>query len=170
MKKILFSVTSILMATVSGAAIAETAKLKEGTEMRIRFEDSLSSASNKTGDTFTISLADSIKVSDGVVIPAGFRGKGEVSSAEKRGMMGKAGELSVRFNYIKVGENKIHIRGSKSNEGDSKVGTTVVLTVLFGPLGLLKKGKDINITSGQEVVAYVDADVDLELPLPNPSN
>ncbi len=170
MKKTLFTFVIFGLTAVSSSAFSESAKLKEGTEVRIRFEDSLSSANNRTGDTFTISLADSIKVSDNVTIPSGFKGKGEVTAAEKRGMMGKAGELAVRFNYIKVGDSKIHIRGSKSNEGDSKVGTTVVLTVLFGPLGLLKKGKDISIASGQEVVAYVDADVEIELPIPTSSN
>ena len=41
----------------------------------------------------------------------------------------------------------------------------MALTVLFGPLGLLKRGKDIEVQKGQEMTAFVDQDVDLVLPL-----
>ena len=60
-------------------------------------------------------------------------------------MMGKAGELNVRLNYLKVGDNKVKLRGSKGKEGEGKLGATVALTVLFGPIGLVKHGKNIEI-------------------------
>jgi len=36
----------------------------------------------------------------GTVIPAGYSGKAEVTAAEKNGMLGKPGQLSIRLNYI----------------------------------------------------------------------
>jgi hypothetical protein len=74
-------------------------------------------------------------------------------------MMGKAGELNIRLETLRVGDIKIHLRGTKAKEGDGKVGTAVVLTVLFGPIGLIKHGKDIDIKEGAPLTAIVADDV-----------
>jgi hypothetical protein len=36
------------------------------------------------------------------------------------------------------------------------MGSTVALTVLFGPLGLLRKGKEAKIKAGTVLTAYTD--------------
>ena len=46
-------------------------------------------------------------------------------------MLGKGGELNMRLEYIKLGDIKVKLRGTKAREGDSKTGTMVALTVLF---------------------------------------
>jgi hypothetical protein len=40
------------------------------------------------------------------------------------------------------------LRGRKGREGENKEGTTTVLTVLFGPIGVLKHGKNVDIPAG----------------------
>jgi hypothetical protein len=159
---------SISAVLAPSLALAGTVKLQEGTEVTIRFEDKLSSATNKEGDTFSISLDDSIKLSDGTVLKPGYRGKGEVVSAEKKGFMGKAGELNVRLNYIKIGDDRVRLRANKGSEGKGALGATVALTVLFGPLGLLKRGHDIEIQKGQTLTAYVDEDAEITAPVAPP--
>lgn len=149
-------------------ALADKVKIPEGTEVIVRFEDAISSATAKEGDRFTITNDDTIDLGAGHSLPAGYIGAGEVTHANKRKAMGKAGELNVRFEYIKVGDQKVRLRGTKAGEGDARVGTTVVLTVLFGPLGLLKKGKDIEIPKGQTIKAYVDNDVEVDWPAAPP--
>jgi hypothetical protein len=149
-------------------ASAATVKIPEGAEVLIRFDDKLSSASNTEGDQFSISLDDDITLSDGTVIKSGYRGKGEVTAAQKKGYMGKAGELNVRLNYIRVGETRVRLRASKSGEGKGAMGATIALTVLFGPLGLLKRGHDIEIKQGQTITAYVDQDAEIETPVAPP--
>ncbi|ATQ45048.1 hypothetical protein CSW64_15205 [Caulobacter mirabilis] len=134
----------------------------------MRFEDDLSSKSAAEGDRFSLSLDDSVPLAGGLSLKPGYRGAGEVTHAEKRKMMGQAGELSVRIDYLRVGETRIRLRGQKGGEGDSRVGTTVALTVLFGPLGLLKKGKDIEIKKGQVITVYVDADAEIPVPIAAP--
>jgi hypothetical protein len=84
-----------------------------------------------------------------------------VTRAEKSGMMGKAGELNMRLNYMKVGDTKIHVRGTKGKEGESGTTGAVVLTVLFGPIGLIKHGKNVEIKQGQSFHAFVSDDVAL---------
>lgn len=48
------------------------------------------------------------------------------------------------------------------NEG--RIGTAAALTVLFGPIGLLKRGLDISVPAGQTLTATVDASTELATP------
>ena len=171
---ILGAAFSLLMA---GAAMAQpapaasapqTVKIPEGQEMEVRFNESLSSGSNTEGDKFSITLNEAVKLADGTVIPAGYSGRGEVTSAKKKGMMGQAGELNIRLDYIRIGDTRIRVRATRGGEGKSSVGATVALTVLFGPLGLLKHGHDMEIKTGQTLTAFVDQDAEVSLPLPPP--
>ncbi len=82
--------------------------------------------------------------------------------------MGQGGELNIKLDYLRVGETRIHLRGQKGGEGDGAMGATVALTVLFGPLGLLKHGHDMTINKGQELTAYVDQDAILDGNVPKP--
>ena len=76
-------------------------------------------------------------------------------------MMGKGGELNIRLESLQADEGKVRLRGSRGREGESKVGTAVALTVLFGPVGLIKHGKNIDIAAGTPFLAYVAADTPL---------
>jgi hypothetical protein len=38
------------------------------------------------------------------------------------------------------------------------VGTAVALTVIFGPIGLIKHGKNVEVKQGTPLLAYVDQD------------
>lgn len=96
---------------------------------------------------------------DTVVAKAGAKAIGKVTHTKKAGMMGKAGELNMRLEYLKVGDLRVRLRGYKGKEGEGKEGTAIVLTVLFGPLGLLKKGKNIEIKEGTSLNAFVDEDI-----------
>ncbi len=158
----------VLLSGIPQLANAAAVKLTEGTPVTIRFDEKLSSASNTQGDQFGISLNDKISLADGGEIQAGYRGKGEVTAAAKKGYMGKAGTLNVRVNYIRIGDTKVYLRANKSQDGKDALGSTIALTVLFGPLGLLKRGHDVDINSGQEIVAYVDRDAEIDPSAPPP--
>jgi hypothetical protein len=136
-------------------------KLREGEDVSLQFAQDLSSKTAAEGDPVALMLVDDLKVGNVVVAKAGSKAFGEVSKAEKSGMMGKAGELSIRLNYLKVGEEKIRLRGTKGKEGESGVTSTVVLTVLFGPIGLIKHGKNVEIKQGQALHAYIADDISL---------
>jgi hypothetical protein len=55
------------------------------------------------------------------------------------------------------------IRGSKGNQGKGREGTTVVLTVLFGRVGLVKHGRNAELSQGTSLTAYVDRDTELSV-------
>ena len=149
---------AIVLATAMLAftAIASAATVPEGTEVKLRMLDSLSSGTAVEGQRFNLELDDDIRVDGKVVVPRGAKAVGTVTHAKKKGFMGKGGELNVTLDYVTVGEDRIRLRAAEGKEGADKVGTTVVLTVLFGPLGLLKRGHNVEVNAGTVLTAYVD--------------
>jgi hypothetical protein len=135
--------------------------LKEGTDVDLRFVDAISSKTAKTDDRVNFELDRDLRVGDTLVEKQGAKAVGTVVLAKKAGMLGKGGELNVHLDYIVAGDNRIRLRASKNSAGDDKVGTAVVLTVLFGPIGLIKHGKDIDIKAGAALKGYVDQDIPL---------
>jgi hypothetical protein len=142
-------------------AATDKVVLTDGTDVALTFDQDLSSKTAAEGDSVTCVLAEDLKVGDVVVVKAGSKAIGEVTNAKKAGMMGKAGELNVRFDYLKAGPTKVKLRGSKSKEGASGTTGAIVLTVLFGPIGLIKHGHDIDIKKGQAIKVYVGDDISL---------
>ncbi len=127
------------VAPTAAAVVAPTIHIPEGTEVPLLFVDPVSSATNAEGDRFTLRVDGDVKIGGRVAIKSGSIAVGTVTNAHKRGFMGKAGE--------------------------SKVGTTVALTILFGPVGLLKRGHDIDIKPGTPITAFVDQATDIVVPL-----
>ena len=139
--------------------------LREGADVNLKFTQDLSSKTSSEGDSVTLVLADDLMVGGVIVAKAGDKAVGEVTKAEKSGMMGKAGELNMRLDYLKAGDTKIHLRGTRGKEGESGTTSAIVLTVLFGPIGLIKHGKNVEIKQGQPFHAFVSDDVAL-MPVP----
>jgi hypothetical protein len=137
--------------------------LKEGSEVLLTFAEDIGSKRASEGDPVMFTLAQDLAVNGMIVARAGAKAAGEVTNAKKAGMMGKGGELNVRLEHLNAGDAKVRIRGTKAREGDSKVGAAVALTVLFGPVGFLKHGKDIEIRQGTPLTAYVAEDITLPL-------
>jgi hypothetical protein len=135
--------------------------LREGTDVKLKFADDLSSKTANEGDPVNLILDEDLKVGDLVVAKAGSKAVGEITNAKKAGMMGKAGELNLRLEHLTVGDQRVRLRGSKGKEGEGKVGTAVALTVLFGPIGLIKHGKNVEVKAGTLLTAYVDEDAQL---------
>jgi hypothetical protein len=135
--------------------------LRDGDDVPLKFDEDLSSKTAQEGDPVNFVLDGDLKVGDVVVAKSGCKAVGEVTQAHKAGMMGKAGELSVRIDYLRVGPTKVHLRGSKGKEGANATTSTVVLTVLFGPIGLIKHGHDIDIKAGSQLKVFVADDTPL---------
>jgi hypothetical protein len=76
-------------------------------------------------------------------------------------MLGRPGDLDVRLEYLKADDSTVRLRGTKGKQGTGKEGTTVALTVLFGPIGLIKHGRNAEFREETPLVAYVDQDTEL---------
>ena len=155
------SVLTLRVTTCMAIALSLQAQgkfLKEGEEVNLKFAQPLSSKTAAPDDSVEFVLAEELKVGDVIVAPAGSKAVGTVSNAHKAGMMGKGGELNVRLDYLKTDAGRIRLRGSRGREGEGKVGATIALTVLFGPIGLIKKGKDIEVKEGTPLKVFVSED------------
>jgi hypothetical protein len=133
--------------------------LRDGTEVTLKFAADLNSRTAHEGDPVEFILDNDLKVGETLVVPKGAHAVATVATAKKAGMMGKPGDLSVQLQYLVAGSNHVHLRGSKGKEGESKTGETVALTVIFGPIGLIKHGKDVDIPAGTPLTAYIDQDI-----------
>lgn len=143
------------------AAATNKLTLKEGTEVHLKFADDLSSKTAEEGDPVNLILDEDLKVGDVIVAKAGAKAVGTITNAKKAGMMGKSGELNMRLEHLTVSDEHVRLRGSKGKEGEGKEGTAVALTVLFGPIGLIKHGKNVEVKAGTPLTAYVDEDIAL---------
>ena len=140
------------------SASTEKLVLKDGSDVKLKFAEAISSKTATEGDSVNLLLDEDLKIGNVVVAKAGSKAVGTVTHAKKAGMMGKAGELNMRLDYLKVGDDRVKIRGSKGKEGEGKEGTAVALTVLFGPIGLIKHGKNVDVKEGTPLAAYIDQD------------
>lgn len=159
---------SLVAVSVATAATAAPVKIEEGTEFPLRLEETISSKNAAVGDRFAISLAEDVKLSDGTVLKAGYRGVGEVTEARDNGALGKTGKLNISINYLKVGDERIKLRANKGSKGDTRTGAQVATVVLLWPAAFFIKGKNTSIKKGTSLTAFTDADVVLDGPIPPP--
>jgi hypothetical protein len=131
--------------------------IPDGTELTVTTTEEITSKTATEGDPLSFKVTEDVKINGRVVIAEGTLVKGVVANAKKAGMMGKGGSLGIRVESTATVDNqKIKLRSSKGKEGDDKTGTTVALVVLFGPLGLLKHGKNAKIKSGTQIKVFTD--------------
>jgi hypothetical protein len=147
---------AVPVATVVTAPVSEKLVLKEGADVNLKFAQDLSSKTATDDDPVNLVLDQDLKIGDVVIAKAGAKAVGTITHAKKAGMMGKAGELNMRLQYLIVGDTRLKLRGTKGKEGQGKEGTAVALTVLFGPIGLIKHGKNVDIKEGTPLLAYTD--------------
>jgi len=136
-------------------------RVKDGTEVNLRFAQTISSKRAAIGDAVNFTLDQDLKADDRVVARKGATALGTVTQVRKSGMMGRGGELNLRLEYLKAGDTKIKLRGLQGRQGDNKEGAMIGLTLAFGMVGFLKHGKQAEIKEGTPLKAYVDQDTEL---------
>jgi hypothetical protein len=156
------------MIAPSQEATMRMVKLPEGTEVRLKLEEKLSSSTSSEGDTFDVLSVEDIPLSDGTIIRAGYSGRGEVTHVEHNGWLGKSGELNIKADYLKIGDVRVHLRGNKGGEGKGNTGNLVVAAVFFGVFAAAVHGHSIVYPEGTTVTAFVDTDTEIPLPLVAP--
>jgi hypothetical protein len=136
--------------------------LKEGTEIKLKLHDKITSKTAVEGDLVNLILEQDVRVGDITVARAGSIAVATVSHAAKAGMLGRPGDLGLRLEYLRADDSSVRLRGTKVKQGKSKEGTAVALTVLFGPIGLIKHGRNAQFEEATPLVAYVDQDTVLQ--------
>ncbi len=145
---VLFAVFSTFVFAMSQDVPAAPKKvlLTEGTELTLCMAQDISSRAARPGEPLELTLAEDLKVGDAIVAKAGARALGEVVQAKRPDFWGEAGEVSLRVHFLRVGDQKVEIRGALGSAGTRYI---------------IIRGSQAIIKAGTLVKAFVAADVEV---------
>ena len=155
------TVLEAMMSKVTGRGTASPwgIEVPDGTEVRLRLKQSLSSATAKERELLLFETVADVKVGGVTVIAGGAEGRGTVVRAQHRKSFGRRGELELSFDTVEAVDGQaISLRAERSHRGDERYGTAGVVTLLVGPFGAFVKGKDIEVPAGTEYTIYIDGE------------
>jgi hypothetical protein len=139
--------------------------IPEGTRVRVRLDESISSATAEKGQTVVFSTTDPVMVGNEVVIPEGAMVTGTITEAQPKRHMGRAGKLDFSIDRVKAADNEwVPLRYTLNREsGDSHAVRTGVITAgvaaVFwpaAPVFLLMKGKDVTVNKDVVFDVFTD--------------
>jgi hypothetical protein len=148
----------------SGACFSQVT-MPDGTKLRVRLEQPLSSGSAEVGQPVELAVAEAVKVNDVVVIKEGARVTGTVTEAVPKRRMGRAGKLDFSIDRVSALDGQwVPIRYTlQKKSGQSHAVRTGIITagvaIAFwpaAPVMLLMKGKDITINKGVSFDVFTD--------------
>lgn len=167
----LITLLAILFAITTNA-FGQSIKLEEGTQIRLKLSQDISSATSQVGQTITFEVLDAVKVDNTVVITEGAQALGTIIEAQPKKSLGRGGKLNFRLEYVKaIDGTKIPIRANSVNQGNGKgvatgvaVGVSALVFFPAAPAFLLIKGKDITVPRGQHLDAFIDGTKVIDIP------
>jgi hypothetical protein len=142
-----------------------------GQQLDVRLQTALSSATATAEQRFEATTAVDLEQGDRVLIPAGSKVRGVVSSAEKAGRVDRSGRLTLAFDQIEVNGREYQIRAMATDVFESggireeagTVGTAGAVGAIIGGILGGVKGALIGaaVGSGGVIAATEGKDVDL---------
>lgn len=143
----------------------------DGTPVKLRLTQSITSAEAKVGQEVPFEVMEDVKVDDVVVLPKGALAIANVTEAQHKKSMGRAGKLNIAISYARLSDHeKVALRAVKETKGAGHVGAMtgaiVATSIVFfpaAPLFLFIHGKDITIPQGTEITAFADGDMHLDM-------
>jgi len=145
--------------------------LLDGTPVKLRLAENLTSATAKTGDQVPFEVTEDVQVDGVVVLPKGAAALATVTDANPKKRMGRGGKLDVNIDSARLADGeKVQLRASQENQGGGHVGAmtgamvgTAIVFFPAAPLFLFMHGKDVTIPKGTEITAFVQGDMKLEM-------
>lgn len=152
-----------------GKPQVEEVVIPAGTLVSIRFLSTLSSKSNKTGETFNFQISENIFLDNRLIIPVNSEGVGEITKAKKATLLSRPGKLEIEFKSFSAldGTSLSLILGEKAEEENKRlyvaIGAGILgFIILSNPIGLvfgaLIPGKNVKIEEGSEMFLQVESD------------
>src|SRR5436309_13589111 len=94
---------TVLSLLVSTACFAQVT-IPDGTKLRVRLDQTISSATADEGQTVELTVSESVKIGDHVVFPEGSRVTGTITDAHEKRRMGRAGKLDFSIERVRSGD------------------------------------------------------------------
>lgn len=127
------------------------AELPANTEVILAVNSEVTSTTHRAGDTFTLSVAQDVRIGDHVVIPRGTRAVGEITWRTGRGAFGKSGKMNIALRYIDLDGTRIPVEGTFRQEGEGNTLATVGGVILAGVFAGFITGSRARIPAGREL-------------------
>jgi len=145
--------------------------LLDGTAVKLRLAETISSATAKTGQEIPFEVTEDVLVQGVIVLPKGAQAIATVTEASTKKSMGRGGKLNVNVDSARlIDGEKVQLRAVQDNKGGGHIGAMtgamVATSIVFfpaAPLFLFIHGKDITIPKGTEVTAFVEGDMKLDM-------
>jgi len=140
--------------------------LPEGTPIKVKTLKELSSKNAQVGDIVYFRLVESLRIDSITAIDTMAEVMGEVIEAGKARSLGRPGKLDFTIDNVKAvdGQN-IRLRTTpKRMTGKDKTGGVVAAAVIFAPVALFLKGKEVIIEPNKEFIVYLDSDYSIKTP------
>ena len=156
----------IFLAALFVTASCAQLTLPEGTKLRVRLDQTISSATAEEGQIVELNVTEPVKIGDVTVIAEGARATGTITEAQGKRRMGRAGKLDFSIDRVKSTDNQwvplrytITKKSGESHSVRTGVITAGVAVVFFpaAPVMLLMKGKDITINKGVGFDVFTDS-------------
>lgn len=158
---------AMLLGLISTITFGQTQiAIPDGTKIRVRLDQQISSATADEGQTVELSVTEAIKIDDVVAIPEGARVSGTITEAMAKRRMGRAGKLDFSIDRVRAIDGEwIPLRYTLNKKaGESHAVRTGIITagvaVVFwpaAPVMLLMHGKDITINKGVTFDVFTDS-------------
>jgi hypothetical protein len=139
-KEITTMKTNLLLAALFTASMAMAqVMIPDGTKIRVRLEENLSSETADLGQTVDFAVTQELRVGDAIVVANGARATGSIVKVEQRRRMGRAGILDFSIERVQmVDGNWLNVRYTPNkNKGKGNGATagvaTGILAVVFWP-------------------------------------
>jgi hypothetical protein len=145
--------------------------LLEGTPVKLRLGETISSETSKTGQQVPFEVTEEVDVQGVPVILKGAAALATVTDAEPKKRMGRGGKLDVNIDSVRLADGeKAQLKASEDNKAGGHVGAMtgaiVATSIVFfpaAPLFLFMHGKEVNIPKGTEITAFVEGDMRLQM-------
>lgn len=177
----MFLSLAIIFALVgtSGAVLAANTEAKEGTPIRLRLAQTITSSSVDENHLVSFEVLEDVKIGNATIIAQGALAVGTVVEAKSKRRFGRKGNLVVRFDYVAaVDGSRILLRALEgktfkikqqieNQSGGAATMTQIVSAAAFVgnmaigpavalPATIFKKGKDVGMLKGQLIDAYIE--------------
>jgi PEGA domain len=147
--------------STKSAAIGPT--LGNGTRIKLKLDEILSSADAQIGQTVKFDIAEEVRVGDVIVVPKGGLVCATVIKAEHKKIFGHCGKVTLSTSLRLADGNEVPLStvldGGPGDHELCRVINTVGTIFPIVPL----PGKDITMQEGTEVTAVVNGDVPLKM-------
>lgn len=165
-----FLFSFVLSLTLVSTPLLEAAQviIQEGTLIRIKLEQTISTKTSRTGDMVNFLTSEALTVGKKVVIKKGAFVQAQLEKVRGPGRFGKNGSLKIRYLFAKAANGKqvpimLGERSAKTNESMGfAAGASAAGFVILGPVGLLGgafvKGQHITIPAGTELMVEIARD------------